>query len=129
VPAVIVEAEEMELRGLAVKELGKAKAVYFAEPGGRAKKTVKLKKGKYDLHVFMQGSKAQHDTVLVKLAGREFRLGQEKWNTLAPGVLREKGSLEIEIPNEGDFELRIEFAESEVHVDRVVLAPAGRKDF
>jgi hypothetical protein len=127
--AVVVEAEEMNLRDVVALDLpgaGKGKAIHFTKPGSRAKAMVDLKKGAYEIQVFMQGRQKTREAVTVRLAGREYRLSQDKKDTLAPGVPRDKPRAEIEIPKDEDYELRIEFAEADVLVDRVVFVPIAR---
>jgi hypothetical protein len=121
-----VEAEEMNLRNLAVRDLAgasKGKAIYFEKEGSRAKSTLKLKKGAYQLQVHLQSRKPATELVTVKLAGKEFRLQSDPSGKLAPGTLRDAGKLRIDVPHDGDFELRLEFAAKDVLVDRVELLP------
>jgi hypothetical protein len=125
-PAISLEAEEMNLRDVSARELAGAsrgKAILFDRPGSRAKATVKLKKGAYEIEVVMQGRKASHDTVTLRIAGREFRLRQEQWGSLAPAKPRDRARAAVEIPKDAEYELRVEFAEPDVWVDRVVLLP------
>ena len=123
---VALEAEEMDLRGIAVRELkdaSRGKALHFTQPGSRAKRSVDLRSGAYELQVVLQAPKANEDAVVVRLAGKEFRLRPEKEGALAPGRLRDRPTVRVEIPEEEDYEIRIEFAQADVWVDRVLLVP------
>ncbi len=129
--AVTLEAEEMNLREVVVKELAGAsqgKAIFFEKPGSRAKATVKLGKGTWAVRLDMQGRTTVHDAVVLRLAGREYRIYQDQWGKLAAGRVRDLPRLLVDVPGDGDYELRLEFAETDVYVDRVVLAPARRPD-
>ncbi len=122
-PEVTLEAETFRCAGVEVKDLSGAsgRALFFGQTGGRAESKVRLQKGTYEAHVYMQGHHTYHDAVFLNLAGQEFRFYQEKWNRLAAGAVKDTPQVLVKVPRDGDHAVALEFAETGVYVDRIVL--------
>lgn len=114
------------LENVDVKDLPGAsggKAVLFSKPGGKARLYPRLPKGKYELRLSMQGRATNHDAVTVNVAGQQFRYTQDQWGKVADGRVKDVPRAFVEIPAEGEQRIALDFAETDVYVDRLVLVP------
>lgn len=121
---VTLEAETFKIEGAEVRDFGPAsngKALFFGKEGGRGRITVDLKKGTYEIRILMQGRSTNHDAILLTVAGRQQRFYQDRWGLLAPGKVKDVERALVEIPQDGAQRISIDFAETDVWVDRVTL--------
>lgn len=119
-----LEAESMKLTNVEKKDLPGAsggKAILFVDENGKAEGTVRLKKGKYEVKLYSQGTDTDHDAVFITVAGTELRFYQEEWNKLASAKIKDVDPVTVEIPGDGAHTVLLAFAESDVYVDRVTL--------
>lgn len=129
---VVLEAESMALKGactaLTVAGAGGGKTVVFTKEGGEAKGAVTLKKGKYDVVVYVQGVSAPEDAVFITVGGgTKVRVyAEERGKVVAATKMgTDDQSFEVTVDKDGPCEIVLGFAEPNVQVDRVVLT---RKD-
>ncbi len=125
----VLEVESFEIDGGEVRDLagaGGGKAVYFARPGGRARGGVRLDRGIYEFEVHLQGRSVDHDAVYLTVDRQEYRFYQDAWGRVAPGKVLGAGQALFEIPGDGSHQIVLEAAESEIHVDRVVISRLER---
>jgi hypothetical protein len=116
------------LENVDVKELPFAsggKAVLFSKPGGKARLYPKLPKGRYEVRLSMQGRTPQHDEILVTVGGQQFRFTQDQSDKVADGKVKDVPRVIVEFPAEGEQRIAFDFVETDVYVDRLVLAPVA----
>ena len=123
----VLEAETLKLSGCKVAALKGAsggKAVLMMAEADRATGAVTLKKGTYQVVLFVQGESDEEDAVYLSIGGGEQR---RMWTSgrgeLAKAVQMgsEDPFIEVEIDKAGPVEVKLEFAEKNVHIDRIVF--------
>jgi len=124
----VLEAETLTLSGCKVAALKGAsggKAVLMMAEGDQVTATVALKKGAYKVVLVMQGESDEEDAVYLTVgAGEKRRMWTSGRGALADAVQMgdEQPFIELKIDKDGPVEVKLEFAEKNVQVDRIVFA-------
>ena len=129
---VAVEAEGLALKDCRAMKLGGAsggRAVFMTTDGGEARGTVDLRKGKYEVVVYVQGTNDEGDAVFVTVCGKERRRvwGGDHGSVVAATLYEtEERSFAVTIEKDGPCEVVLQMAEPNVYVDRVVFRAVAK---
>jgi len=114
-----LEVEAFKLDEAEVKDLAGAsggKAVLFGSETSGAETAVPLKKGTYQVTLYMQGGDSDHDAVYLSVAGVEYRLFPDE-----AGKVMAVESFTVQVTKDGPVKVILLAAETDVYLDKVVL--------
>ena len=114
-----LEVETFTLEDATVKDLQGAtggKAVLFDKETSSAKTTVTLKKGNYEVTVFVQGVDPDHDAFFLSVAGEESRLFPAEY-----GKVVAADPVKVEVKQDGAVAIALAAAETGLYLDKVVV--------
>jgi hypothetical protein len=124
VGVVTLEVETFKLDEAEVRDLAGAsggKAVLFNSETSGAETSVPLKKGTYEVTLYMQGADEDHDAVYLSVAGIENRLYADEWGRVVVGAVPDQERFTVAVPKDGPCKVVLLAAETDVYLDRVVL--------
>ncbi len=116
---LVLEAESFGLTRSRVRKLAGAsggRAVLFDYLDGHAARTVKLKKGTYEIVAYIMAPHREADAFFMKAAGIYQRLYADEKQKISTA-----GKMTVKIARDGPCELRIEPAETDFFIDRVEI--------
>ena len=116
---LVLEAEDFRLARARVRKLADAsggKAVLFDYLDGHAARTLRLKKGTYEVLAYIMAPHREADAFFMKVAGTYKRLYADEQKKISKAT-----KMTVRISRDGPCELRIEPAETDFYIDRVEI--------
>ncbi len=116
---VTLDVKTFKLEDAQVKDCAGAtggKAVLFDKETASAKSTVTLKKGTYEVTLFMKAEDDAHDAVYLTVAGQEERLFPEDY-----GKVMAATPFTVEVKADGAVPVALTAAETGMFLDKIVL--------
>ena len=116
---IILEAENLTLKNAKIQDLKGAsngKAVLLDQPESQITGKIMLKKGEYEVTVYVFAPDGKHDALYLTLANVEERLFPEEWAALVATQ-----TITVQIIKDKECDLEIVPAETGVSIDRIVI--------
>ena len=120
----MLEAEALTLTDAAVKELADAsggRAVFFGKQTSTAKGRIHLKRGGYQILVYMQSPDGKHDAFYLTVKDRRIRFFQamDEDGNWVRNTIRPTESNGLVIDRDGPVPITLETAETGFYIDRI----------